>query len=628
MTSLESVLCENFEFDNGKIVATKPNFSGIGPLRTTDKIIKREYERLKEHMLENECLDFDEYLNARNTVLSYFFTNTDSNIYCATDNMPSQLWPMLLGQYARDSLPLREKLIKLFNNLGIKNNSNFLIELAKKINENKDISEKMFDVLSRASEFIEEFGVVYGHASLRDSGIIGIATEGVSQIITKYLESERVAAYQEQSTRATPFIKKWLAVPFELKGTEFEKKINDFQDRLIDFYKESNSKLKEYFYNTFFNIRQSANEKISNELKNLKINCNTDNYFITDSQWNSIIKSKAFDVARSLLPLNMTTNLGTTINTRVLQQKLSEWLSSDNIELRVVAHAIKNEAIKLFPNLIKHSNESDYYSNSPKRSKQILENLVSEDKITMHNLPYTNSEISSKLISYTPNIEDHVLASILFNQSPPGKSFESLLKEIPNLNKDDKIKLFRSILEDKKKYEQLVKYLEIGSFVFERNYDIGAYRDLQRHRGDRQQRSKFSAASYVMPPEFKDVGLDKEFIKIMNESKQLYDEIENSEYSSTASYFCLMAHTVRHVITEDPFQALYVANLRTKSSGIDSYRNIAQQEIEQIFMLMPHLKKAYDELGMQAYDPVKKYNLPRLDENINANINKAVGDCE
>jgi len=37
---------------------------------------------------------------------------------------------------------LREKLIKLFNNLGIKNNSNFLIELAKKINENKDISEK------------------------------------------------------------------------------------------------------------------------------------------------------------------------------------------------------------------------------------------------------------------------------------------------------------------------------------------------------------------------------------------------------------------------------------------------------------------------------------------------------
>jgi len=35
------------------------------------------------------------------------------------------------------------------------------------------------------ASFIEEFGVVYGHASLRDSGIIGIATEGVSQIITK-----------------------------------------------------------------------------------------------------------------------------------------------------------------------------------------------------------------------------------------------------------------------------------------------------------------------------------------------------------------------------------------------------------------------------------------------------------
>jgi hypothetical protein len=55
-----------------------------------------------------------EYSVSEKTVLEYFFTNIDKNVYCARDTLPSQVWAFLMGQYSRSHLSLRDRFLKIF----------------------------------------------------------------------------------------------------------------------------------------------------------------------------------------------------------------------------------------------------------------------------------------------------------------------------------------------------------------------------------------------------------------------------------------------------------------------------------------------------------------------------------
>ena len=283
-----------------------PGFSGIGIIRgRTD------------------------YSEDEKTILRHFFTNTHSNIYCATDNMPNELWALVMGQYARSDVPARDRLLQLFQDMRKKSLDTkgglekvlSIPELAQKIRSQGDISEVLSAHLDAAGKFIETWGINYGHASLRDSGTIRICFEGVSQRATKELELAREGAYQEQSTRTLPFEAQFLGMPYELRGTEFEVPLQQLNLKLISFYQKLNDTVKVYVANKFAGLRKEADEQISAEL-------GTNKHGVTDKQWDGILSAKAFDVARYMLPQNMTTALGMTLNTRRFLDLLTEWQSN------------------------------------------------------------------------------------------------------------------------------------------------------------------------------------------------------------------------------------------------------------------------------------------------------------
>lgn len=193
---------QDFFTDDGKLV---PGFKGIG---------KFKGRRAQEHTPEEKI------------VLNHFFTNIDSNVYCATDNMPSELWGLLMGQYARLADTAKQRLINLFNEVHEKDKTGKVPSL-KNISHAIDRGQNLTALLSKhlrvAGRHVEKYGAKYGHASLRDSGTIRICFEGVSQRATKHLEAAREGAYQEQSTRALPFTAENLGMPLEVRETEFEK---------------------------------------------------------------------------------------------------------------------------------------------------------------------------------------------------------------------------------------------------------------------------------------------------------------------------------------------------------------------------------------------------------------------
>ena len=151
--------------------------------------------------------------------------------------------------------------------------------------------------------------------------------------------------------------------------------------------------------------------------------------------------------------------------------------------------------------------------------------------------------------------------------------------------------------------------------MFERVYDIGAFRDLQRQRGDRQQKHRYSVIGYHMPPEIAEIGLEKEFVQLMFEVRDFYQKLVQAGHRSAAEYVPVMANTIRHVTTKDPVQMMYEAKLRTVPGGIDSYRAIIQQETEQVLQLMPSFR------GLVEVDN-SYYPLGRLAEAVKGTIRK------
>lgn len=547
---------------------------------------------------------------AERIVVNHFFTNDDSNVYAATENMSAQLWALLMGQYARSAVTGRERLIQLFNDVHKKDKTGTapsLEQIAGAIQDSKDISILLKKHLLNAGKFIETMGVKYGHASLRDSGVIGVCFEGVSQRATKHLESAREAAYQEQSTRAIPFTLENLGVPIEVKGTPFEQRFVKLGIMASQLYEKIHDSSKNYLNQEYAFLREEADKKIQKDsgVKDAKL---------SDKEWASVVEAKAFDIARSLLPQNMTTSLGMTINARRLQDQLTQWQSSEFEEMNILGRAAQIESMKLMPSLMKHGNPSEFYSKLPEKIRNLNDTYV-----VPGSNEFGHKELKTNLISHTSDLEDWVLSSILFNGSDSSNSLAEIKLQIEKLSPPERRDIAKSQFEGKKSYEIIPKTMEIGTVTFEREYDIGAFRDLQRQRGDRQQIAPYATFAYHMPKEVNNLeaGLSNEFHNVANEAKILYNDLKNSKMHSVAEYVPLMANLIRHIATKDPVQSFYEAKLRAQAAGADSYRQIAISEANQTLDLLPSFK------GLVEFDNTQEYALNRLPEKVRMATEKA-----
>jgi thymidylate synthase ThyX len=568
----------------------KPRFSGIGRFR-----IRRK---------KGKEIPYNEH---EKIILNYFFTNIDSNVYCAKDTMPMELWALLMGQYARRHSTARDRLLMLFEAVYMNNPEKVLSveELAKTIKTKGEISEIMQEHLKTAGKFIDQYGVKYGHASLRDSSVVRTCCEGVSERATKYVEGPREGAYQQQSTRALLFGELNLGVPYEIQGTYLEDELISLNKEQLSLNDKVYKKLIPYIEEKYGYLRERAEDALKKVLGERDKIRGQVMPWIADNRWEGVIKSKAFDVARSLLPQNMTTSLGITLNARRFQDQLTEWQSSPLIEVRVLGRAAQIESMKINPTLMKYGNKSEYRTQLPDKRRESYNEFI---KIMDEQFEYKHYDVKSTLLHATEDLEDWVLASILFNASDSKKSLKEIKDIMHNLSFEDRRKIAERELKGKPSYEINPFTIEIGAVIFERIYDIGAYRDLQRQRGDLQQAAPYTVIGYNMPEEIREIGLEEEFIDIMNKTKALNEKFKNEGYEYASEYVTVMANVIRHVTTANPRQEFYEAQLRTQPAGIDSYRTIKIMETEQVLELMPAFKELVD------YDSTPKYPLGRLPE--------------
>jgi thymidylate synthase ThyX len=108
--------------------------------------------------------------------------------------------------------------------------------------------------------------------------------------------------------------------------------------------------------------------------------------------------------------------------------------------------------------------------------------------------------------------------------------------------------------------------------------DIGAFRDLQRHRLMTLEWQRYTTRlGYDLPPEVEDLGLTDDWDRIMDDSRDLYEEMRDDLGPDVAQYVVPFAYNVRFVMEMNPRQAFHLIELRSQAAGHPAYRRVAHE---------------------------------------------------
>jgi hypothetical protein len=120
--------------------------------------------------------------------------------------------------------------------------------------------------------------------------------------------------------------------------------------------------------------------------------------------------------------------------------------------------------------------------------------------------------------------------------------------------------------------------MERTSYRFDVKCDIGAFRDLQRHRLMTLEWQRFTPRlGYDLPEELEAEGLAGEWQSVMEESAALYEDMRDDLGPDVAQYVVPFACHVRFVMEMSPRQAFHLIELRSQSAGHPTYRMVAHE---------------------------------------------------
>jgi thymidylate synthase ThyX len=472
--------------------------------------------------------------------LAPYFTNTDRPVFALT-NLPEVVKGALFARYSRSAKTLRRL---------------FLDEFLDDVAGGAVGSEVG---LERARRLYDKVFIEYGDDSVAQLGGVHLACEGVSNLLTKVLERGRLMAYLEQSTRYVPYTDRpggrWkYAVPGELDGApELRKRYEAVLDSAFETYAALLSRMTDWFADRFPpapGVPAGAHKRT--------------------------IRAKALDAVRGLLPAATRSNLGIYGTGQAYEALLLRMRAEPLAEVRSYVAMMLAELRKVIPAFVKRVDLpdrgvvwSDYLRETREATERVAADLLSDEA------PEERPAVT--LSDHDPEGEAKVVAAALYAVSDLPD--DVLLERARALSAEERAAVLRAYVgERKNRRHRPGRAFERTSYRFDILSDYGAFRDLQRHRILSLEWQGLSPRhGYVLPEEIEEAGEAEAFVRVMDESRALFDEIVAAGLGPAAPYAVPMAYRIRYYMDMNAREAMHVIELRTTPAGHTAYRRIGQE---------------------------------------------------
>lgn len=433
-----------------------------------------------------------------------------------------------------------------------------------------------------STKFLESFYFQYGHASIADLGHVVLCFEGVSELAAAEIEDEQLWDGQARSSRYQDFSKSGFITPPDL-SSEGARIYGAAAGRLLEAYRHIHDRMCE-----FLTGKLPKPEDMKPEA------------------YRRNIAARAFDVARYTLFFGICTGVGQVTSIRTLEKQVRRLRASEYAEVREIADEIAHACAQppvctwetggatepLAPTLARHVDAGEHVA----ASRRDLELWARQ------NLPPA-SEPPAEMIDLVRPADMHAEAVATLLYPVTDRPFRSLYEMAQSWSAAKRNEVIDIALGSRSRRDELLPAFRGGPYAFDIVMDIGAYRDLHRHRRCQQFRQAYSGRlGYDTPEAIAEAGLNRVYESAMREAFTTMAGLP-----APASHYLLpFGARSRFLFKMDFAEAEYIARLRSGVKGHFSYRKVAWEMKRKMEALEPELGRLMEATPPWIEDPLKR----------------------
>ncbi|HEX3745733.1 MAG TPA: FAD-dependent thymidylate synthase [Bryobacteraceae bacterium] len=433
-----------------------------------------------------------------------------------------------------------------------------------------------------SQKFLESFYFQYGHASIADLGHTVVCFEGISELAATEIEEEPLWDGQAKSSRYQDFSRSGFIVPPELSG-----------DHAAVFQRSGEALLAAYG-----EVQQRAFDCLAGRLP-----CPAD---MKPEAYRRNLAARAFDVARYLLFWAVPTNVGQVGSIRTLEKQIRRFKSSEYAELQSLGDELAQACADapdcawdpnapgepLAPTLARHA-DPDTHTAESRRQLRLW---------AAQNLPPAAPATPQRVDLMRPaHVAADIVATLLYPVTDrPFRELYALAEEWSDRRRAEVIDL---ALASRTRRDEILAGFRGGLYVYDMTIDIGAYRDLHRHRRCQKFRQAYSG----------DLGFDTPALVGESGAAEIYQSAMRQAFDALkglpapgADYLLPFGARSRFLFKMDFAEAEYISRLRSGVKGHFSYREIAWEMKCRMEQLEPELGRLIDATPPWVEDPLKR----------------------
>ncbi len=453
----------------------------------------------------------------------------------------------------------------------------------------------------RAERFLNTFYFQYGHRSIADLAHIAFAIERLSILAATVVVDEPRWDGQERSTRYQDFQKSGYYIPDFGDDAAAGRLYCETIDHLFAEYR--------YFSEEMFGYLRERTARPPE---------------MRPESYERTLRARAFDISRYLLSLATNTSLGQIVSARTLESQVSRLLSHTHAEVRRLGELLRRAAqepaynvngakarelleeitrespamaerlsefflrpIRVAPTLVKYAEPNTYEIETRRELRAAAEELLGSTAI--------EAAPTVDLLDDDP-LELELATTLLYQHSHhPYRQIRDVVGALPEAQRREIIDLG---LRHRGPYDEVSRAFRAGQqFRFDILMDIGAFRDLHRHRRCVQIVQDYTAAhGYDVPPEIESAGLTVRYDAAMERARDTVAKLaarEAEEADEQSQYVIPLAFRKRTLFKMDLAEAIYISELRTGPAGHISYRNVAYAMYEAVAQRYPTLAQYF-----------------------------------
>ena len=434
-----------------------------------------------------------------------------------------------------------------------------------------------------SQNFLESFYFQYGHQSIADLGHTVLCFEGISELAASEIEDETLWDGQAKSSRYQDFSKAGFITPPELSGAAAER-FKAAGEALLRAYAAVHARVNEYLT---AQLPRPESMKPDAYARN--------------------IAARAFDVARYLLFWGVPTNVGQVTSIRTLEKQIKRLRISEFREVRELGDEIaqacaevpgctwndgnEGKAEPIAPTLARHA-EADEHQ---RRAREDLKLWALE------NLTVAPFDVARVDLLKPDDVLTEIAATLLYPVCD--HPFRAIYETARTWSQALKAEVLEVAVQSRGSRDDLVRGFRGGQYCFDMLIDIGAYRDLHRHRRCHQYRQAYTGQhGYDIPELLRLSGTDAEYRVAMDAAMETMRQLPDP----ARQYLLPFGARSRFLFKMDFAEVEYISRVRSGVKGHFSYREIAWEMKQRVEEIEPELAKLIDATPPWVEDPLKR----------------------